>query len=148
MLAAQRAMGAYAKVGLETSTMGASPHQLIQMLFEGARSALAIARRGVERRDLAEKGRAITRAMTIVGEGLRGSLDLARGGEIAANLDALYAYMEAELIAANLHNDTHRIDNVDGLLASLQSAWSEIARPAAAPLATPATSAMPAVAGA
>lgn len=130
MLAAQRAMGAYAKVGLETSTMGASPHQLIQMLFDGARSALAIARHGIERHDLAEKGRAITRAMTIVGEGLRGSLDLARGGEVAANLDALYAYMEAELIAANLHNDARRIEAIDGLLASLQSAWSEIARPA------------------
>ncbi|HVL09895.1 MAG TPA: flagellar export chaperone FliS [Burkholderiaceae bacterium] len=130
MLAAQRAMGAYAKVGLETSTMGASPHQLIQMLFDGARSALAIARHGIERHDLAEKGRAITRAMTIVGEGLRGSLDLARGGEVAANLDALYAYMEAELIAANLHNDARRIEAIDGLLALLQSAWSEIARPA------------------
>lgn len=130
MLAAQRAMGVYAKVGLETSTMGASPHQLIQMLFDGARSALAIARHGIERHDLAEKGRAITRAMTIVGEGLRGSLDLARGGEVAANLDALYAYMEAELIAANLHNDARRIEAIDGLLASLQSAWSEIARPA------------------
>lgn len=136
MLAAQRAMGAYAKVGLETSTIGASPHQLIQMLFDGARSALALARHGVERHDLAEKGRAITRAVTIVGEGLRGSLDLARGGEIAANLDALYAYMEAELIAANLHNDARRIETVDGLLASLQSAWSEIARPAAVPVAT------------
>ena len=92
--------------------------------------ALAIARHGIERHDLAEKGRAITRAMTIVGEGLRGSLDLARGGEVAANLDALYAYMEAELIAANLHNDARRIEALDGLLASLQSAWSEIARPA------------------
>lgn len=129
MLAAHRAMGAYAKVGLETSAMGASPHALIQMLFDGARSALAQARFAVQRGALSDKGRAITRAMTIVSEGLRGSLDLTRGGDIANNLDALYAYMEHELVLANLHNDIRRIDDVDGLLASLQSAWREIARP-------------------
>ncbi len=131
MLAGQRAMGAYAKVGLETSTIDASPHKLIQMLFDGARSALAVARHGLERSDIPEKARAMTRAMTIIGEGLRGSLDLGRGGQVAANLNALYIYMETELLAANLHNDVQRIGGVDGLLASLQSAWTEMAKPSA-----------------
>jgi flagellar protein FliS len=129
MLAAQRAMGAYAKVELETSIGSASPHQLIQMLFDGARASLAQARHALERGLGQDKNRAIARALTIITEGLRGSLDIARGGDIALNLDALYAYMEGELVMANLHSDAQRISTVDELLAGLQSAWQDIGRP-------------------
>ncbi len=35
---------AYARVGVETGVMGASPHRLIVMLYQGARQAIAQAR--------------------------------------------------------------------------------------------------------
>lgn len=38
---AQSGANAYARVGIETGVMGASPHRLIAMLYEGARNAIA-----------------------------------------------------------------------------------------------------------
>jgi hypothetical protein len=40
---AQRGANAYAKVGIETGVVAASPHQLIVMLFDGALVAIATA---------------------------------------------------------------------------------------------------------
>ena len=62
---------AYSRVGLETSVQGASPHQLIVLLFEGARQAVVIARAGVDAGDIAQKGAAITKAIDIILNGLR-----------------------------------------------------------------------------
>jgi flagellar protein FliS len=81
----------------------------------------------MEEHNVAEKGEAISRALAIIDEGLRASLDKKAGGEIAENLDALYAYMISRLIAANLHNQTEPLDEVVRLLSDIKGAWEEIA---------------------
>ena len=122
------ALKQYAAVGMETGVAAADPHQLILMLFEGALLALANARRFMASGATADKGAAISKALLIVGGGLKASLDVAQGGEIAANLFALYEYMEQRLIEANLHNDADRVAEVMGLLRELQGAWQEIGK--------------------
>jgi len=68
-----------------------------------------------------------------VGE-LRGSLDLVRGGAVAANLDDLYDYVTRRLIAGNAANDAEALDEVAGLLRELRDAWNAMAyRRAVAP---------------
>ncbi len=52
-----------------------------------------------------EKGKSISKAIQIIDNGLRASLDKKAGGEIAEGLDALYEYMGARLLTANLNND-------------------------------------------
>jgi flagellar protein FliS len=61
---------------------------------------------------------------------LRCSLDLAKGGAIAANLDDLYDYMCRQLVKANLNNRIETLDEVAHLLGEIRSAW--IALPAEA----------------
>ncbi|HEX7633660.1 MAG TPA: flagellar export chaperone FliS [Noviherbaspirillum sp.] len=118
---------AYAKVGIETGVVAASPHKLIVMLFDGALAALATAQQHMKTGDIAAKGLAISKAIDIIYCGLRASLDHNTGGEIASNLDALYEYMTNRLLAANLNNQPEIIDEVQRLLHDLRSAWESIA---------------------
>ncbi len=117
---------AYAKVGLETGVVAASPHKLIVMLFEGAITAINNAKAHMQAGQFEQKGRAITKAVLIVDEGMRASLDKKAGGDIAANLDALYAYIIQCLMRANLRNDQALLDESLALLTDLKSAWDAI----------------------
>src|SRR3546814_14321635 len=89
----QGGANAYAKVGMETGVIAANPHQLIVMLFEGAQAALNNALQHMQTGNIAEKGKAISKAIMLIESGLRASLDKSVGGEIAVQLDELYAYM-------------------------------------------------------
>ena len=102
------------------------PQRLIQMLYDGALERIAMARGCMLNRQLAEKAQLLTRVIAIVGE-LRGSLDLVRGGVVAANLDDLYDYVTRRLIAANAGNDPQALDEVAGLLRELRDAWQAVA---------------------
>ena len=66
------------------------------------------------------------RAVAIVDE-LRGSLNLAAGGEIAANLADLYDYVARQLTRANAENRTEMLDEVSNLLREVRGAWIQIA---------------------
>jgi flagellar protein FliS len=122
------AVKTYASVNVESGVNGADPHRLILMLYEGALAALARARAYMERKDTAEKNKAITKAVAIINEGLRASLDVKAGGEIAQNLDALYEYMGRRLLLANLKNQPEILDEVSRLLAEIKGAWEEIGK--------------------
>lgn len=119
---------AYGKVGIDASVSTASPHQLIVLLFEGARQAIVVARSGIEAGDLSRKGKAITKAIDIILNGLRASLNLDEGGNLAQNLYALYDYMARRLLHANMHNDSAALDEVLGLLTEIHEAWLDIGK--------------------
>lgn len=127
-----RTLDAYAKVGVETGVSGADPHQLILMLYEGALLALADGRLHMTRGEIAAKGQSISKAINIIENGLRASLDFEAGDELAARLAALYQYMCDRLLRANLRNEPAIIDEVSRLLSELRDAWSQI-KPAQAP---------------
>jgi flagellar secretion chaperone FliS len=118
---------AYAKVGIETSVMTADPHKLILMLFDGALMSIATACASMEMKDIPAKGEAISKAIEIILNGLRASLDQEAGGELAARLAALYEYMGERLLYANLYNSRPALDEVSKLLNTLREAWAGIA---------------------
>lgn len=120
----QEALKQYRQLGIESEVSHATPHRLIQMLFEGALSKLAAAQGALERGDLATKGEALGKAINIIG-GLRSSLDISTG-EIAENLDGLYEYMNVRLLEASMQKDPQKIAEVTQLLKTLKSGWDEI----------------------
>ena len=75
---------AYQQIGLETATTNATPHKLIELLFEGFADAVARARGALLGRQIEAKGRAIGHAARIVEEGLKAGLNQKDGGRIAA----------------------------------------------------------------
>lgn len=123
---ATAAINAYNTVGTESAINGADAHELISMLFQGALLAIADAKNQILRKDTAAKGKSISKAIAIVGEGLNASLDKRAGGDLAQNLSALYGYMVSRLVAANLNNDIAALDEVARLLGELEGAWHSI----------------------
>jgi flagellar protein FliS len=122
---ASTAMKQYQSVDLRSQVADASPHKLIQMLMAGGLTKLAQARGAMEREQLALKGELIGHAISIIG-GLREGLDLAQGGEVAANLDNLYEYMGRRLLEANINNNISILDEVTGMLRYIKGSWDAI----------------------
>lgn len=121
-----RGANAYAQIGQETHVIAASPHNLITMLFDGAMKAVTNAMRQASENDVVAKGKSISHAILIIESGLNGALNHEAGGEIVANLEALYAYMSQRLLQANLENNQEKLKEVHRLLGELKSAWESI----------------------
>lgn len=133
---------AYNKIGIESGALGADPHKLISMLYQGALLAIANAKNGLLRKNIAAKGAAISKAVTIIDEGLNASLDKKVGGDLANNLSSLYGYMCMRLTQANVNNDMGALDEVARLLNDLKGAWESI-RPGGPVGASPVEAAPP-----
>jgi flagellar protein FliS len=99
--------------------------QLIARLLQGAQDRIASARGHMQRRETGAKCEALARAVRMI-DGLRACLDLEKGGEIAANLSALYEYMTRRLTEANLRNDQRLLDEVADLLDEVRTGWEQM----------------------
>ena len=115
----------YKQIDSYTGVAEADPHQLVQMLLNGALEKISIAKGLITHKETAKKGEAIGRAISIVAA-LRSSLDMSAGGEISANLDSLYEYIERRLLEANLNNDIEILDETISLLREIRTAWESI----------------------
>jgi flagellar protein FliS len=127
MTSFHRGARAYAQVGVETGVVAASPHRLIQMLLDGAVVAITQAREAMLARDIARKGELTSRAIDIIQNGLRASLDHSAGGELAGQLENLYSYMASRLLVGSAQNRTEPLEEVVRLLGELRTAWAAIA---------------------
>ncbi len=123
---ATASINAYNSVNIESHVLGADPHKLIALLFEGALFAISDAKNSILRKEIAVKGKSISKAISIIGEGLNASLDKKVGGELALNLSELYDYMVRRLVEANLKNDISILDEVAHLLGEIKGAWDTI----------------------
>ncbi|MDR0806656.1 MAG: flagellar export chaperone FliS [Enterobacteriaceae bacterium] len=126
MYAAQ-GINAYAQVSLESKLSGATPHQLISMLYEGAHNAILRAKIYSEQGNTARRGEMVSKAINIIDNGLRAALDHEKGKAIAADLEQLYEYMSRTLLQANLNNKPELFAHVDELLMRQAETWKEIA---------------------
>ena len=119
------ALQQYKTVGVASAVEEASPHRLVQMLLEGAIARVTAAQGHMARGDIAHKGESISMAIGII-DGLKGSLDMEGGGEIAANLAALYDYMAGRLLEGNRDNRDEALEEVLRLLKQIKEAWDGI----------------------
>ena len=116
----------YAQVSQDVAAETADPHALILMLFEGALLQIGTAAIAMDNKDIPTKGTATSKAIEIITNGLKVSLDYEAGGELAERLGALYDYMTQRLLHANLNNSRPALDEVARLLNELKGAWEEI----------------------
>ncbi len=121
-----RAARSYSVVNIESGVPSASPHQLVLMLFDGAIQSVSAAQSYCAAGKLEAKNSSTSKALRVIEEGLRASLDRPAGGELAARLDRLYEYMSRRLLSASLHSAPDEYAEVGRLLAELRSGWAEI----------------------
>jgi flagellar protein FliS len=116
-------------MAVESGVSAADPHALVLMLYDGALEAVRRADGAMASADIAAKGQALGKAVRIVEEGLKASVDRNAGGALAFRLLDLYDYLTMRLLQANLRNDRAALAEVARLLAELRNAWAQI-RPA------------------
>lgn len=121
----QEVLNQYKSLELQTRVDTATPHELIELLLQGARTHIATAQGNIQRNQIKEKGEHIGKALSIV-EGLKTSLNQEQGGEIAINLHRLYDYVQHILLKANINNDEDLLAQSNLLLSEVHQAWQAI----------------------
>ena len=106
MYARTAALRQYQNVGVQSEVFEASPHRLIQMLFEGGLSRIAQAKGAMQNQKYQLKGQLIAKATEIL-FGLRD--------------------MSKRLAEANRTNDERILDEVAQLLRNIKEGWDGIA---------------------
>ena len=119
------AMNQYKQVGVQSAVGNADPHTLVQMLIDGAIQRLNTAKMHMKQNNVSLKGENLSKAISII-DGLRSSLDMKKGGEIATNLESLYEYMQRQLLVANVENKLENIEEVISLMNEIRSGWESI----------------------
>jgi len=122
------AFKSYQAVDVSSEVASASPHKLVQMLFNFIVKNLTQAKLQIQRGDRIEKCNLIQKTLATL-DVLRVSLDKESGGSLAENLESLYDYIERQLVVANIKNDAAMIDEALGLVGSIKSAWEQVAPP-------------------
>ena len=107
-----------------TDVMTANRETILLMMYAGAIRFLKRAIDANERDDIQERALMIQKTQAIVSE-LRATLNFDVGGDLAASLEALYAYITERLIQGNLKKDTTLLKEALSLLTTLNSAWEE-----------------------
>jgi flagellar secretion chaperone FliS len=120
----------YQEVELQSKVTGASPHRLVQLLYESALTHLQLAHQLLrvvepEKDQSIMLERSLVKALNIVLE-LRDALDLTVGSELPHNLDLLYDYIQRRLLHARIKKDTAAVMECMSLLETLKSGWDAI----------------------
>jgi flagellar protein FliS len=125
--------GHAASAYLEQDIRTADPVTLVSRVFEIAVVHVARARTALAARQMAAKGIAVQKVAHCLSL-LQASLDAERGGEVAANMDRVYAYLLRRLGEGHRRNDDAAFAEIATHLSELGAAWREAA---ARRLATP-----------
>ena len=121
-----RSVNTYKNIAVETAVTTADPHQLVSLLFDALIQSLGAAKSGIESGNTSSKGKAITKAVRILEEGLKAGLDMQKGGEVALTLRSLYDYSIYRITEANMRNDGAILEEVISALAPVADGWKQI----------------------
>jgi flagellar protein FliS len=125
-MSSTRERGRAAQTYLEHELQNVDPLSLVARLYEMAALEVARARAALVTGSPAAMGTAVRRAIDCISL-LQSSLDMDQGGEVARNLDRLYAYLLRRLSQAHVGNDDAALAEVGGHLTDLGRAWREVA---------------------
>ncbi len=109
---------------LKNQIESASREQLLIMFYDGAIRFVTRAENAVKEDNVEQRNYCINKASAIIAE-LSVTLDHEIGGKIAADLEALYDFMNRELVKANVHNNLDSLETVRALLTDLRNTWNQ-----------------------
>jgi flagellar protein FliS len=112
----------YRQVDVASRAGGASPHQLITLLFEDLMRSLRLAALATERRDHPAKSSNLSKALALL-FALEAGLDFDRGGDVAATLSRFYRGARESIMAASLSLDADRLREVAANVAEIADSW-------------------------
>lgn len=119
----------------ETAIGTGSPARLVAMLYKGALRFIGEAEEAIRAQDHPRKADRINRATRIVQE-LSNALDHEASPELCERLQALYEYVEHELLEASTHNEPRHLDHCRRVMQRLATSWEDLAERNVSPAET------------
>lgn len=118
---------AYSDIEISTDVLTASSHRLIQLMLDKCAQHIELTKTYIMVNDISKKAHSISKALDIV-EYLRLCLnhDDEKAKELSALLDSLYAYMQENLMQANVTNNIKFLDEAKKVLMEIKSGWDGI----------------------
>lgn len=116
----------YRDIDLAARVAGATPHQLVAMLFDGLRASLGGAERAVAARRPVDRIRTVTKSLAIL-DALETSLDFGSGGKVARSFANLYGELRTLIVAGNSESRPELFAAAADRIATLGGAWRDIA---------------------
>jgi flagellar protein FliS len=113
----------------EVAVRSASPGQLVVMVYDHLLLNLRRARLAVEQGNAELRTASFDRSRAALAE-LLATLDRERGGEIAAQLSGIYAFLLGELADLGRRPSVARLDRVIGMADELRGAFAAVAQAA------------------
>ncbi|MFV9473419.1 flagellar export chaperone FliS [Advenella sp. RU8] len=113
---------AYAKIGLETQVLSASPEELITIMLEATQSCVMKAKLYFQNGDIAKRGENISKAISIIDSGLIPGIDES-AGEVAKNMILSFRLMSQQLLLASVNQEASHLDTVEKMLSDITDAW-------------------------
>ena len=118
----------YQSVDLSSRIEGATPHQLVVLMFEEALKALDAMMMAMQRSDYSKRGQSQSRVLAIV-HSLETSLDFEKGGEVARGLAGIYREAQRLVSSGGRDNDAAQVKQAADMLREIADAWSAIGQP-------------------
>jgi flagellar secretion chaperone FliS len=109
----------------QNAVLGASPAQLVVMLYDGARRFLRQGTIAMRAGEIERAHNALRRGELIIAH-LDGTLDFEQG-QLPEQLHAIYRFCLDHLGRARMSQDPSKVEEVSELLGELRDAWAQIA---------------------
>lgn len=107
----------------EMEILSASPGRLVVMMFDHLMVQFERARIAIDRGDIELQTVSLGKARAIVSE-LLATLDFEKGGEIAAQLSALYTFMLSEMVDIGFRRDSKAVSRLAFMATELRDGFS------------------------
>lgn len=118
---ASAALTAYGSASLAARIEGASPHALVQMLYDRLLQHIREARQAGLAGNTAGRLKATAHAITII-DGLDATLDDRRGGDVAASLHQVYRLLSDRMLAGT----ATALGEAETAIRAIADAWRSI----------------------
>ncbi len=115
----------YQRVDVASRVEGATPHQLVTILYDELLKALDAMAAAMARNDYVQRGERQARALRLI-SGLETSLDFEQGGDIALGLAKIYREARRLTVAAGRENDVKMVERAREMLGEVAQAWEQI----------------------
>ena len=111
----------------EAAVRGASPVELVVRLYEQTIEDLRQAAIAIEQNDIMLRTKRIKHAILVVGH-LQSSLDFAKGGKVAQDLDLFYNAVRQSLVWVQFHPSKRGVTQLITDLLAVREAWIVVDR--------------------
>lgn len=119
------ARASYQQVDVASRVEAATPHQLVQIVFEELLKSLDTMTLAAERGDYQKRSERQAKALRLI-SGLEISLDFDRGGEIAISLAVIYREARKRILEGTATNNAELMELGRSYIGEIADAWIQI----------------------